>query len=500
MKVKAFLVLCFLACLVLALSSCAPAATTPETPAEAEPVETEPVETEPAAKPLVALVCGVRGDAFYYTMEAGARAMADELGLDLVVDCPSEWNAALQTPIVDAMIARKPAALILVANDPQAMIEPAKRAFEAGIPVLTVDGPIGDGDYVNGPVTFPLTFIASNNAEGGKMACESLIEMMGGKGKIYIQNYVPGIPTAVARADGCREAIDATNGAVTFAGEEFAGQDAAKAAEQTAAVLQRDPDITGIFGTNSFAAQGAAQAVANANLGGIVKVATYDAPEDAIKMLREKVVDIVIAQLPRTMGSLAVQYAYDAIQGNTADIPKLVHPGFFSITRDNVDTQEAQDAIYKAEPVGAEPVETEPVETEPAAKPLVALVCGVRGDAFYYTMEAGARAMADELGLDLVVDCPSEWNAALQTPIVDAMIARKPAALILVANDPQAMIEPAKRAFEAGIPVLTVDGPIGDGDYVNGPVTFPLTFIASNNAEGGKMACEIINRNDGWEG
>ena len=67
-------------------------------------------------------------------------------------------------------------------------------------------------------------------------------------------------------------------------------------------------------------------------------------------MLREKVVDIVIAQLPRTMGSLAVQYAYDAIQGNTAGIPKLVHPGFFSITRDNVDTQEAQDAIYKAEP------------------------------------------------------------------------------------------------------------------------------------------------------
>ncbi|TMF05592.1 MAG: substrate-binding domain-containing protein [Chloroflexi bacterium] len=68
---------------------------------------------------------------------------------------------------------------------------------------------------------------------------------------------------------------------------------------------------------------------------------------------------------------------------------------------------------------------------------------------------------------------------------MDALIARKIDALLIAATDKQAMIEPLQRANDAGIPVISVDTFIGDGDYANGPVTFPLSYIRSDNVQGG---------------
>lgn len=298
---------------------------------------------------MLALVQGVKGDAFYVTMEKGARAKADELGADLIIDGPADFNPTLQTPIVDALIARRIDALLIAATDKQAMVEPLKRANDAGIKVISVDTFIGDGDYEKGPVTFPLSYIGSDNRQGGKIACDALIKAIGGKGKLYIQNVKPGISTTDQREQGCKDAINVTNGAVTLVGTDYNDDSSAKAAEQTAAVLQRAPDLGGIFGTNLFSARGASQAVKNANLQGTVKIANFDAPQDAVTDLRAGANDLVIAQKPAEMGSTAVEYAIKALQGDTSAIKKRVPTAYVVITRDNIDTPDAQAAIYKSQ-------------------------------------------------------------------------------------------------------------------------------------------------------
>lgn len=328
-----------------------------EEPTEAMEEPTEAPEEGAAAatpaadgeRPTIALVVGVNGDPFYVTMERGAREKAEELGVELIVDGPAQFNPVQQAPIVDALIARGIDALLIAATDKEAMIEPLQRAHDAGIPVISVDTFIGDGDYVNGPVTFPLSYIGSDNVEGGRIACEALIEAIGGEGKLYIQNVSPGISTTDQREQGCREAIEATGGAVELVGVDYNDDSAARAAEQTTALLQRTPDLGGIFGTNLFSAEGAAQAVKNAGLQGTVKIANFDAPEQAIQDLRDGVVDLVIAQKPAEMGAIAVEYAVMAINGETEGIEPRVPTGYVVITRDNVDTEEAQAAIYKSE-------------------------------------------------------------------------------------------------------------------------------------------------------
>ncbi len=296
----------------------------------------------------IALVYGIQGDAFYITMEKGARARAEELGVQFIADGPSKWDPAVQTPIIDAMLAKGIDALIAVPNDPQAMIAPLQRAYESGIPVLTTDQYIGDGDYDNGSVTFPLSVIASNNFEGGKIACEALIDEIGGEGMIYILTSTANVPSDIARRDGCIAAIDAVEG-VTLAGVDYTESSAPIATTQTQAMLEKEPDLDAIFGANLFSAQGAAAAIKSAGLEGVVKIASFDAPEQAIVDLRNNVIDMVIAQQPALIGELAVQYAYDALMGNTDGIPAQVNTPFVVITRENVDTEEAQNAIYKSE-------------------------------------------------------------------------------------------------------------------------------------------------------
>jgi ribose transport system substrate-binding protein len=299
-------------------------------------------------KYTIALVQGVKGDPFYVTMQKGAQAEADKLGATLIVDGPAQFDATLQTPIVDALIARKVDAMIIAACDKQAMIAPLQRANDAGIKVISVDTFIGNGDYTSGPVTFPLSYIGSDNVQGGMIAGQSIIKAIGGKGKIYIQNVKPGISTTDQREQGCKAAIQATNGAVTLVGVDYNNDSAATAAEQTSALLRRVPDLSGIFGTNLFSAEGAAQAVKNANKQGTIKIANFDAPVQSITDLRNKVVDIVIAQLPGEMGKTAVDYAVQALNGNTSGLKKRVPTGYVVIDRTNVDTPEAQNAIYKS--------------------------------------------------------------------------------------------------------------------------------------------------------
>ena len=296
------------------------------------------------------LIQGVKGDPFYVTMQKGAQAMADKLGVKLLVDGPAQFSATLQAPIVDAYIAKKVDVMIIAACDKQAMIAPLQRANDAGIKVISVDTFIGNGDYTSGPVTFPLSYIGSDNVQGGMIAGQALIKSIGNKGGIYIENVTPGISTTDQRQQGCEQAIKATNGAVTLVGSNYDNDSAATASQQVSALLSssKGTKVNGIFGTNLFSAEGSAHAVKNANKQGQIKIANFDAPQQAIVDLNNGVVDLVIAQKPSDMGSTAVQYGVYALTGKTSSIQKRVATGYVVIDKTNVNAPASQAAIYKS--------------------------------------------------------------------------------------------------------------------------------------------------------
>jgi ribose transport system substrate-binding protein len=117
------------------------------------------------------------------------------------------------------------------------------------------------------------------------------------------------------------------------------------AQQQTAAVLQANPNITGMFATNTFGALGAGAAIQNAGLADAVQVALFDASEENIGYLRDGTVSLVIAQIPSDMGYLGVVFSMAYQRGYTS-IPKRVPTGYFVFTRENVDDPANARFIY----------------------------------------------------------------------------------------------------------------------------------------------------------
>jgi ribose transport system substrate-binding protein len=285
-------------------------------------------------------------DPFYQVMELGINAAAEDLGIEVYTQFPTDWDVTMQTPILEAFVARGDLDYIIIAPvDKEQMIGPLEAALDAGIKIITVDTFLGDGDYVNGPVTFPLSYIGSNNVEGGRIAARALGNKLGGEGKVYIQNTNEGVSTTEQRSQGFREGVAEYPG-MEIVGEEYCLDDANIATEQTSAVLIREPELVGIFGVNVFSAQGAGTAVLNAELGGAVDVIAFDATQFAIEQLRAGTVSLVIAQKPFDMGYLAMEFALADANGVTS-LPRRVPTGYAVINIDNVDDPEVARFIYQ---------------------------------------------------------------------------------------------------------------------------------------------------------
>jgi ribose transport system substrate-binding protein len=286
-------------------------------------------------------------DPFYQVMELGVNKAAADLGFEVVTQIPPTWGVEAQTPILDALVARGDLDYIVTAPvDRDQMIGPLQAAVDAGIKVITVDTFLGDGNYVDGPVTFPLSYIGSDNEEGGRISARGLADAIGGKGKVYINSTNPNVSSVEGRAVGFKEVMEKEFPEIKVIGLDFNLDDMNTAVQQTAAVLQRVPDLAGVFGTNVFSAQGAGTAVVNAGLGGHVQVVAYDATQFAIEQLRQGVVSLVLAQKPFDMGYMAVQFAAADAAGVTS-LPRRVETGFAIIDSKNVDDPAVSRFIYQ---------------------------------------------------------------------------------------------------------------------------------------------------------
>jgi len=297
-------------------------------------------------KKSIALIPGLTTDAFYITMRKGAQAAADALGAELIFQGGPEFNPVVQVPVIDAIIARKPSALLIAPTDVTQLVEPLRKAHDAGIPVITVDTFIGNGMYQTGAgdADFPLSYIASDNILGGKMAARALAKAIGGEGKVYVSNVKPGVSTTDQREEGFKAAMKDEFPKIEVLETQFNENDANKAASQLQAVFARNSDLKGVFGANLFSALGAGNGVQQAGQTGTIKVVAFDAPTSIVENIKSGLVDVAIAQHPAEIGYYGVVSAFAHLTGQS--IPVAIGTGFTVIDKDNVDNPDVAKFIY----------------------------------------------------------------------------------------------------------------------------------------------------------
>ena len=235
------------------------------------------------------------------------------------------------------MVARGDLNYIITAPvDKEQMVAPLQAALDAGIKIITVDTFLGDGDYANGPVKFPISYIGSDNVEGGGASRRAASpRRSAARARSTSTPTNPNIASVELRVKGFKGEMAKNFPDIKVLGPDYNDDDLNKATQQTAAVIEQNPDLAGVFGSNVFSAQGAGNAVVNAGLSGHVQVVAYDATKDAIEMMNKGDVSMALAQKPFDMGYMAVEFAVADDAGVTS-LPKRLETGFAIIDKNNV--------------------------------------------------------------------------------------------------------------------------------------------------------------------
>ena len=292
-----------------------------------------------AAGEKITFIQGVKGDGFYITMGCGVNAQAKKMGAVVTTQGPNKFDATLQKPILEAVVATNPDAILIAPNDKVAMQKPLEAAAKKGIKIVLVD------TTVNNP-KFAVSEISSNNLKGGQQAFKAVEELVPGGGKVLGIGVRPGISTTDARDTGFQDAVAASGGKYTSVGQEYSQNEPAIAAQITTAAIAKNPDLKAIFASNLFAAEGAATGIKQAGKEGEIVVIAFDAGPDQVKALKAGTVQALIAQQPYQIGVAGVQQAIKAIKGQKTT-PKIT-TSFTIITKANVDTPLGKAAQYRS--------------------------------------------------------------------------------------------------------------------------------------------------------
>lgn len=242
---------------------------------------------------------------FFVTLNDGAKAKAKELGVSLTV-IDAQDNAAKQASDVEDLIQQGVHLIMINPTDSEAVVAAVKSANNAGIPVITVDRNAEGGEV--------LSHIASDNAAGGVLAAEYLLELIGEGAKVAELEGISGSSAARDRGAGFNKVATAKLDVVA---KQTANFNRAEGLTVTENILQGNPTIKGIFAHNDEMALGALEAVKVS--GKDIVVIGFDATDDAVKAVEEGKLAATIAQNPDLIGQTAIETAVQSLKGESVE-------------------------------------------------------------------------------------------------------------------------------------------------------------------------------------
>lgn len=226
-------------------------------------------------------------------------------GYDVVV-VSGDQDVNRQTAQIEDFIVKGVSAIVLNPCDSKAVGTAIRKANEAGIPVFTNDIKY---DGTEGRVE---CHIATDNAQGGRLAGEAMVKLIGDAGgKVAVLHY-PDVESCQQRVKGFTEIIDAHNAkdgaakiviATTLNGQgsREAGFSAAKDA------IEAHSDLAAIFAINDLSALGARVALEGAGKADQVRIIGFDGTLEGKQAILAGQIVCDPIQFPDKMGQTTIE-------------------------------------------------------------------------------------------------------------------------------------------------------------------------------------------------
>lgn len=242
---------------------------------------------------------------FFVSLKDGVTAEAQKLGIEVIV-VDAQNDSAKQSNDVDDLLQQGVNALLVNPTDSAAISSAVQAANGLDIPVIALDRSADQGDVK--------ALVASDNAKGGQMAAEYLVQQLGEGAKVIELQGVPGASATRERGRGFHEVADVQLDVIASQAADF---DRTKGLTVMENLLQGNPDVQAVFAHNDEMALGAIEAIESS--GKDIPVVGFDGNDDALTSIQNGKLTATVAQQPELIGQLAVDAARDVLEGKEVE-------------------------------------------------------------------------------------------------------------------------------------------------------------------------------------
>jgi ribose transport system substrate-binding protein len=295
-----------------------------------------------AGKPI-AVIAKSTVNAYWKAVEAGAREAAKEYNVEIFWDGPdSETNHTAQASLVDNMVNRGVAGVVLAPTNVNAIVRPVEIAAAKGVPVILIDSTLNSDK--------PISVISTDNYAAGKQAAEALIAAIGANkkfgGKVIMLRFLEGSGSTEAREKGFADRIKEAGLTLVDSAYTKGTGSPTDAADTADALLRRvtqnnELQVDGIFASNQPTAIGMLRKLDQFRQQGVKIDAPYvgfDAHEVLLAGIREGKIAAIVTQDPKKMGYLGVQAMVRHLKGEKLE--PNVATATATVTKANIDKPE----------------------------------------------------------------------------------------------------------------------------------------------------------------
>jgi ribose transport system substrate-binding protein len=277
---------------------------------------------------------------YWQSAAAGLDKISAQYDVHADLRGPDTFDPQAQVQEFRAVVALKPAGILVSVVDPKSMEPEINAAMDAGIPVITVDS--------DAPNSRRLYFIGTNNRVAGRLGARALIEKLHDKGNVVFFT-MPGQPNLDERLGGYQDVLATTPDIHVKEIVDIRGQGTV-AFDKTQALLP----LTGKDRVDAFVCL---EASAGKEVGEVLRrgknqdrvVIAMDVDKDTLDLVKQGVIAATVAQKPFTMAYVGVQMLdmlhHDPLPSLTkpygpdpfAPIPAFVDTGAALVDASNVD-------------------------------------------------------------------------------------------------------------------------------------------------------------------
>jgi ribose transport system substrate-binding protein len=213
--------------------------------------------------------------------------------------------------------------------------------MKRGIPVVIFDSGIKGEDYVS--------FVATDNDKGGRLAGEHMAKLLNGKGRVFLLRYAEGHDSTTRREEGFLAAVRANPGIQLVNENQFGGADVEEAYKKSESILSTlkkadgSLDLDGIFCPNESSTFAMLRVLQDNGWAGKVRFIGFDSSDNLVKGLRDRNIDGLIVQDPVKMGYLSVKTLVAHLKGEKVE--RRIDTGVRLVTPDEMDKPDVKELL-----------------------------------------------------------------------------------------------------------------------------------------------------------